>query len=462
GYILPSDQPDFPTAAKFVNALIKNGVTVLRADRAFDAGGKRYPAGSFVVKTAQAFRPHILDMFEPQDHPNDLAYPGGPPKAPYDITGWTLAIQMGIQFDRILDGFDGPFQEIRGVVPMPPAAVSGVSNPAGYLVSHKITNAFTLVNRLLKAACDVYWLKQGGEIWIPATPGCTAVVRAAATEWGVPAQASGERPRAEAWKLQPVRIGLYDQYGGLAPSGWIRWLFDQFEFPYEVVYPRTLDAGDLRRNFDVLVFPDGALRNRDGGPGQPNPDRIPQEYRNRLGAIAEEKTIPQIRKFADAGGAVIAIGTSANMGGMLGLPVKPYLIEKTSAGAERPLGSDKFYIPGSLLRATIDNSNPLAYGMPSESAVFFDNHPLFRLDPDAGRRQISTVAWFTGTQVLESGWAWGQQYLDGGAAVVDASLGSGKVFLLGPDVTFRGQPHATFKLLFNGVYYGVAKPVTLQ
>ena len=75
--------------------------------------GKSYPAGSYVVKTAQAFRPHILDMFEPQDHPNDFRYPGGPPIPPYDITGWTLAYQMGVKFDRILDGFDGPFQKVE-------------------------------------------------------------------------------------------------------------------------------------------------------------------------------------------------------------------------------------------------------------------------------------------------------------------------------------------------------------
>src|SRR5688572_22034458 len=93
GYILPADQPDVPTAVKFVNTLIKNGVTVLRATRDFEVAGKRYVTGSFVVKTAQAFRPHILDMFEPQDHPNDFQYPGGPPIPPYDNAGWTLAYQ---------------------------------------------------------------------------------------------------------------------------------------------------------------------------------------------------------------------------------------------------------------------------------------------------------------------------------------------------------------------------------
>src|SRR5260370_23013752 len=87
GYIIPSDQADFATATEFVNALLKNGVEIQRATSAFQVAGKSYPAASYVVKTAQAFRPHVMDMFEPQDHPNDFAYPGGPPKRPYDIPG---------------------------------------------------------------------------------------------------------------------------------------------------------------------------------------------------------------------------------------------------------------------------------------------------------------------------------------------------------------------------------------
>jgi len=406
---LPADQSDFGTATRFANALLKNGVTVLKATESFEAGGKRYPGGSYVVKTAQAFRPHILDMFEPQDHPNDFAYPGGPPKAPYDITGWTLALQMGVQFDRILGGFDGPFQKIEGVLEGAPAAVGGAANPAGFLISHKINQGFKLINRLLKAGCEVYWLRQqAGDIWVPATPVAAEIIRKGAAELGVPALGSRDRQRGEALKLEAARVGLYDQYGGLPPSGWIRWVFDEFEFPYQMIYPRTLDAGELKKNFDVLVFPDGAVRAREGGAGQPNPEQIPEQYRNWLGAITDNKTVPQIKKFVEAGGAVVAIGSSANLGEKLGLAVRSYLTEKTVSGTERPLPTEKFFIPGSLLRASVDNSDPLAYGMPAQAAVFYENHPVFRLEPDAARRHTSAVAWFAGPQSLESGWAWGQ------------------------------------------------------
>ena len=117
GYIIPSNQDDFPTAVKFANALIKNGIDVMQADKPFEVEGKTYPAASLVVKTAQAFRPQVMDMFEPQDHPNDFRYAGGPPTPPYDITGWTLAYQMGVQFDRVMNGFEGPFTKFTDLAP---------------------------------------------------------------------------------------------------------------------------------------------------------------------------------------------------------------------------------------------------------------------------------------------------------------------------------------------------------
>ncbi|MCU1340037.1 MAG: peptidase carboxypeptidase [Bryobacterales bacterium] len=437
GYVIPSNQDDFPTAVEFVNALLKTGITVLRSTAEFQAAGKSYPAGSFVVKTAQAFRPHVLDMFEPQDHPNDMRYPGGPPVAPYDIAGWTLALQMGIKYDRILDAFDGPFAKVNGLVSPPVKSIQGPENPAGYLISHRINNSFTLVNRLLKAGSEVYWLKRDGTIWVPASSAARAVLEKGAAELGVPVEASTAGPGADILKLKPVRIGLYDQYGGLAPSGWTRWLFEQFEFPFEVVYPQTLDKGDLNRKYDVLVLTDGAFR-KGGGGSQPSAATIPAEYRGWLGQITEDKTVPQLKQFVQAGGTLITIGSSTGLARLLGLPVSDPL-----AGLSR----DTFYVPGSLMRATVDTTNPLAFGMGPEAIVFFDNSPVFRLDGE-GRK----VAWFAGKETLASGWAWGQEHLDGSTAVAEAKVGAGKVVLFGPEIAFRGQPHGTFKLLFNALY----------
>jgi len=100
----------------------------------------------------------------------------------------------------------------------------------------------------------------------------------------------------------------------------------------------------------------------------------------------------------------------------------------------------------------VNNNDPVAAGLPSKLDVFFDNSPVFRLKPDAALHGTKAVAWFDSPSPLKSGWAWGQNYLEGGAAVVESSYGKGKVYLFGPEITFRGQPHGDFKFLFNGIY----------
>ncbi|HSB09681.1 MAG TPA: peptidase, partial [Blastocatellia bacterium] len=106
--------------------------------------------------------------------------------------------------------------------------------------------------------------------------------------------------------------------------------------------------------------------------------------------------------------------------------------------------------------------NPLAYGMEAKLDVFFDNSPVFRLRPEASIKGLKPVAWFDSDRPLRSGWAWGQKYLQDGVAVAEARVGKGKLFLFGPEITFRGQPHGTFKFLFNGIYYGGAESVRMD
>jgi hypothetical protein len=119
---------------------------------------------------------------------------------------------------------------------------------------------------------------------------------------------------------------------------------------------------------------------------------------------------------------------------------------------DRALAGEEYYVPGSILQVAVDNTDPVAAGMDKKLDVFFDNSPVFRLKPDAAMKGTKAVAWFDTATPLRSGWAWGQNYLEGGAAVVEATYGKGKVYLFGPEITFRGQPHGTFKFLFNGIY----------
>jgi hypothetical protein len=463
GYVIPADQPDFPTAKKFVDMLRENGVEVLRATSSFSVAGKTYPAGSFVVKTDQAFRPQVLDMFEPQDHPNDFLYPGGPPIPPYDLAGWTPAFTMNVKFDRLLDGFDGPFAPVTGFdADVPAGHVSQPRwTPAGWTFSPRQNDAFTAANRLLAAgfevsratAADAAGRLSAGDFYVRGGRAVGDTLESLARGLGIDFEAVHTTPSG-LLPVRPLRVALWDRYGGSMPSGWVRWILEQFRFPYTVVYAPELDAGNLNARYDAIVFVGDAIpeRERAADAGMPNPADIPAEYRGRLGNVTLARTVPRIREFLQNGGTVIAIGPSAVLGRHLGLPVEDALVETAADGTTRHLPNEKFYVPGSVLRVAVDPSQPAAWGMEDHADVMFDEDPVLKLGPDAEARGVHRIAWFDSDRPLRSGWAWGQQYLRGGVAAAAADVGRGRLFLFTPEITFRGQPHGTFKLLFNALY----------
>lgn len=460
GYIIPSDQKDFYSAIKFVNALILSGVKVEKATAAFIVNGKNYPAGSFVVKADQAFRPHVLDMFEPQDHPNDFQYPGGPPVRPYDAAGWTLAYQTGIDFDRILDGFDGPFQTIPYGEVQTPASRTLSASSTGYILDPSATNSFIAVNELLKNKVDVYRLDGAtgnfpkGSFYIPAKG--HSVLAALASEQGIQSSPAPKNPGARK-KIAPARIALYDQYGGSIPSGWVRWMMEQFQYPFSVVYPPDLDRGDLNKFYDVILFVDARMPSANSlgfsfGNFQQRTEGIPEEYHHMLGSITTDKTITQLKTFMENGGRVVAIGSSVSMAYLLDLPVRNGLTTMDEKGNTRNLSPNDYYVPGSILTVNVDNNQIENAGMKSTADVVFNNSNVFELNPAAVAAGIRPLAWFGEKNPLKSGWAWGASWLHDGVVAFAAPIGKGQFLAYSPEITFRAQPYGTFRMLFNQLY----------
>lgn len=499
-YIVPGDQPDFGTATRFINMLIETGVRVHRATNAFVFSERAYPAGSFVVRCDQAYRAQVLDMFEPQDHPTDLQYPGGPPIAPYDVAGWTPALQMNVKFDRAFEPVNGPFAVSTDVQPLPFGLISQLSNAEGFLLRPDANDAFRAVNRLLAAGHPVGRLNgamtnaagrfAAGTFHLPRRSETLPLLQSLVLR--LPVTFSGVRGPlpVEVIPLKPVRIGLWDRYGGSMPSGWTRWVLEQFEFPFEVVYAPRLDAGGLRDQFDVLVFVTGAipgassttnragssvdvgLRSEPAVAGVTNPPAppasIPAEWRERWGSVTSRRTVPQLRAFLEAGGTVLTIGSSTGLAEHLGLPLTSHLVQTNESGKPTALPREKFYIPGSILRTRVNPNHPLAWGAEDQVDVMFQSSPVFRLaaggtetaagasDAAAG---IASVMWFDEAAPLRSGWALGQNHLAGGIAMAEARVGAGRLVLFGPEIVFRAQSHGAFKFLFNGILNaGGARP----
>ena len=462
GYVIPASQADFATARKMVDALLGNGVVVHRAIRPFTVGDVTYPEGSFVVRTDQAFAAHVFDMFEPQQHPDDFAYPGGPPIPPYDLTGWTLALQMGVEFDRILEGLpdpdEGSLEPVPGeALPREPGRIEGETGRAGqggFLLDARVSDAVKVVNALLAGGSEVYAIEgtvsaadadyPEGAFFVAAA--ARARLAALVREHGVEARAVGRRPAGAERRLRTVRVGLYDEYGGSMPSGWTRLVLERFGFDFSVVFPPELDAGGLDERYDVLIFPSGAIPE----PGRPAaapapPADIPEEYRDRFGRVTAERTIPAVLEFVRRGGTVIAVGTSTSLAQHAGLPVMNHLVDADG----QPWPPSEYYVPGSLLEVGLQGGGPVLHGLGERLTVVFNRSPVLSVEPDA--EDVRVLGRY-GASPLRSGWAWGQEKLEGGVALAEAALGRGTLFLFTPEITFRAQSHGTFPLLFNAIY----------
>jgi hypothetical protein len=211
----------------------------------------------------------------------------------------------------------------------------------------------------------------------------------------------------------------------------------------------------------VIVFVTGAIPAQDGGGfggfaifgAGPDEESIPEEYRHMLGDMTVGETVPELIEFMESGGTVMAIGSSTVMGRHASLPLTNHIVDGNGA----PLGEEDYYVPGSVLRVKVDNTRPLAYGFDDEVDVFFSNSPVMRLGPAGVAAGVKPVAWFDSDAPLRSGWAWGQHRLEGGVAIAESKVGDGNLFLFGPEITMRGQPHGTFKFLFNGIYLSGAE-----
>lgn len=426
-YVIPANQPEIETARRFANSMMDSGIEVFESTKSFNIKGKTYPARSLVISCQQAFRPFILDQFEPQDHPNDIPAPGAAPIPPYDSAGYTLAIQMGFDFDRILDSekvlddLGEPFKLVTSRFAMPTEPTESVRKGELNYFSMKATNNYAAVWKLLKSGQPVRFGLDGNFI-------------------------RGNYTADNCPKLKLPRIALWDTYGGSMDSGWTRWIFEQFGIPYKVLYPKQFESTDLSKEFDVILLPAGAVSEALRAPNDSVNERIPENFQFMAGSISN-RTIPFLKSFVDSGGTVIGIGSSSWIGKHLGLPIESALMQD-----DKPLQRNAYFAPGSLMRISINNRNLVASGMADRSVVFFDNNPVFK----SGALSVNPIGSFGTENPLVSGWLWGPQFLKNGVVMAEANLGRGKVYMFAPEITFRAQPWKNFKLLFNALLLSAA------
>jgi len=458
-YIIPPKQWHDGEAHNLVNILRQGGVEIDRATASFEVKGTTYPAGSFVIQTSQAFRPYLMDLLEPQEYPDRYQYPGGPPDPPYDLAGWTLPMQMGITVDRIDTAFNAPLEAVTDSVAPGVGTIRGEAN-YGYALSHKTNESVKAVNRLLADGARVAWTSgafrteeqkyPAGTIVIERDGDTAAQVQRLAEEFGIDFSGLNEKPSVPMHPLGKAKVGLYKSWDASMDEGWTRWLFKKYEVPHDTLHNADVRNGELSQYSAIILPHQSAGEIMEGH----EPGTMPEKFAGGLGP----KGTLALDEYVREGGTLIAFdGASDYAIQQFGLPVR---------NVTKGLSDTEFFIPGSLIRTEINTDHPLAYGMQEEVAASFQRSRAFEpVRPDymgeGGRENIErapapaveVVGRYAEDDILMSGWALGEkEYLGGKIAMAEVTHGDGSVVLFGFRPQFRGQPRATYKLLFNAIH----------
>jgi hypothetical protein len=466
-WIVPQKQRDPTTPVELLRRLAFLGIRVMQLNRDAVHDGATYPAGTWVVPLDQEFAPLVRELMEPQKYPDmgdDL---------PYDAAGWTLPYQMHVNAIEARTALGADFRaamaEVRGTAEAwgasdlypftTNAMAAGIVPPSSLIVGRGSVlaldpaqnNTFRFINGAIAAGATVRFA--------PATSATSARYHVTGMNTRVAdsmARAlslNGERlnvPRTTITRAVPTRIALYKGAPGNMDQGWTEWLFDTYNFKYTLIGPADLRDSSLGTRFDVIIMASQGLTSagrggRGGGGGGAAPGG---RGGGAAAAVSAEDSarIAGIDAFVRGGGTVVAWnqGTTSLISSFQ-LPVRNVV-----AGVPR----QEYFTGVSVMRAAVDTTHPVMAGMPADADIVVSGSPVFE-----------TLAGFDGTVLarypaqgspLRSGFLHGEEKMRGMAAALDVKRGDGHIVLIAFQPQWRGQPHGTFRVVFNSAFYSRA------
>jgi hypothetical protein len=491
-YIIPREQRDSQTASILVEKLMVDGIEMHQASRDFAAGNVK--EGDWVVLMDQPFAALVKELFDVQKYPESVrppsigdaagagggggrggggrgaaapaatpapaaaAPPGGggrggggrgaaaapaaaggapaaggqqaPAQLPYDVTGWTLPLQMGVEVVPVMKPVATEERAIlRKLDKLEP--IRGKVDGTGpvFSFSHDSNAAMRAVNDILAGGGTVSFSKTGATIY------ATGKIEPILQKDSVNASSLKDAP--DSWPVKAPRIAIYEPWGGNIDQGWTRWIMEQFHFPFTRLHNAEVQSGHLRDQFDTIIFAEMGTRQIMDGiqAGQ-----VPGQYAGGIG----EAGANELRDFVTKGGTLIAFGNASLFAiDQFNLPI---------TNVVGGVGQNQFFCSGSLLKTEIkEPTHPVVAGLPLTVPVMFERNPVF--DTRAGFRGKVLASYVKDRSPLMSGFLLGAELIQGKAAAIDANYGTGHILLFGFRPQWRGQSHGTYKFFFNAVYY---------
>jgi len=445
GFVIPAGQRDPGAVIELIRVLRMADVDVDKAVAPFTANGVEYPAESYFIRYAQPYGKFAKALLEKQVYPDLRDSPDMPPKVPYDVTGHTLSLQLGVDVVEVAE--DAAFE----IVDTPVLKAGEISGEGKYYAFSPVPNYSTkAVNRLIEEGYTVsrsldeveigdIVLKPGAFV-VESMVGLENILVEMSQHYGLDFYAL-DRPLTDTFEITKPKVGIYRAWLPNADEGWLRMVLEEYGFEYENLYPEDIRNGSLTERANVIIIPDiNRSLIMSGMYGQKNMD--PRMYEPMYAQGIGEQGNKEILSFLEHGGTVITLNRSAD-----------YAVKDLMAEADlalEGLGEKEFYCPGSLLKVLVDDNHPVGYGFSREETIMFLHSPVFNV------KNGEAIAWYPEANPLASGWILGEKYIRGKAAVAEVPAGNGTIIMIGCPPHFRNQNRATFKLLFNSIYYGAA------
>jgi hypothetical protein len=467
GYVIPAGQRDMTRVERLVNLLRMQGIEVGRATAEVKLQEGTFPAGSFVVKRDQPYGRLAKILLEKQNYPD-------PNLRTYDDASWTMGMMshtdlMEIDDKKVLDVAVEPVKEKE-------IHLAGTVTGSGstFAIAHYgSNNMITLRYRLkdLKVQAAEKEFKQG-DTTLPAgsfiVNGDAAKIRSAVEALGLTAVGLPSLPQVPMHDVDLPRIAIYSVWSNTQDIGWVRYAFDKFEVPYDLIYKERVKKGDLKSSYDVVIMPNQAgsgkrmvfdIENR----GQPIEYKKSDKFKN-LGMYGESDDITggmglegvsEFEKFVKAGGVLVTLGTASFFPADFGLAPK----------VDAARTSAQFYSPGAIIDAEILHpDNPIFYGYDKKTIpVRYANGPLLNVQtntnpfdgpPPSGpppTPESVLMRYPGGDDHVLSGLMRGANEIRNRPAIVDEPNGKGRVILFAGNPCYRWQNFGEFNMLFNTV-----------
>jgi hypothetical protein len=469
GYVIPV-QRDMTRVATLVNLLRVQRIEVGQAGASFKIGGTTYPAGSYVVKRDQPYGRLAKNLLEKQNYPD-------PNLRTYDDSGWTMGLASLVEVKDVADKaiLDVPTTAVDTAVAK--GKVSGAGTGALAVAHFGSNNMIALRYKLrdmpMKIA-DAAFKADGLEFpagsFVIAPPANLAAARAAIESLGLTAAALDAVPRVAMHEADAPRIAMYSSWTGTQEIGWVRFTFDTFGIPYDLIYKERVRQGNLRADYDVIVMPTQNVSRQavyQPPAARPVPYMKDAKY-TFLGMYGESPDITggmggegvdAFAKFLDAGGTLVAMGNAVRFPAELGFA-------RTVDASGSP--SNSFYAPRPIVTAEIVRlDHPVFYGYTDPTMpVKYLGGPLMTVgEPDRGHVLARYVG---GEASVQSGLMRGADEIRERPFAIDVPggfTGKGRVILFSNNPIYRWQNHGEFNMVFNAVMNwndmpGAARPAS--